>query len=401
VGEDSSARMRICRVVTVPITFETLYREQLTYFAHQGTDVTIVSSPGAGLETMAKSLNINYYPIHMARKVEPFHDLHALIVLTRLLWRKRFHIVHSSTPKAGLLAALAGVLTRAPVRIHTYTGQVWVEMHSVPRKLMKLCDWIIGHLNTYCYADSESQRAFLIKEKVVAASKLSVLGAGSVSGVDLERFNPTVFGRERVAAIRRELGIARQSSVILFVGRLTKDKGIRELIAAFQMIQRDRKDIELILVGPFEPERDPIPEETVDKLSHNPHIHVVGFSPEPEKYMAVADVFCLPSYREGFGSVIIEAAAMGLPSVASRVVGLVDAVVDGETGLLVPAKDVYSLKQALMRMLSEPDMRHRMGLAAGTRAARDFDSKFINQLMLEEYKKLVARCTTPLGLSKS
>jgi glycosyltransferase involved in cell wall biosynthesis len=266
---------------------------------------------------------------------------------------------------------------------------------------MKLCDWIIGHLNTQCYADSASQRAFLINEKVVAASKISMLGAGSVGGVDLERFNLSVFGRERVAAIRRELGISRQSSVILFVGRLTKDKGIRELVSAFQMLHRDRKDVELILVGPFEPERDPLPQETLNALSDNRNIHVIGFSPEPEKYMALADVFCLPSYREGFGSVIIEAAAMGLPSVASRVVGLVDAVVDGETGLLVPAKDAYALKQALMRMLSEPDMRRRMGRAARIRAARDFDSKSINQLMLEEYKKLVARYTTPPGLSKS
>jgi glycosyltransferase involved in cell wall biosynthesis len=256
---------------------------------------------------------------------------------------------------------------------------------------MRLCDWIIGHLNTQCYTDSASQRDFLINEKLVAASKLSVLGAGSVSGVDLERFSPSSFGKERVAAIRQELGIAKQSFVILFVGRLTKDKGIRELVSAFQMLQRDQKDVELILVGPFEPERDPLPKETLDALSNNSRIHVVGFSYEPEKYMAAADVFCLPSYREGFGSVIIEAAAMALPSVASSVVGLVNAVVDGKTGLLVPAKDVYALKQALMRILSEPDMRHQMGRAARDRAVRDFDSKIVNRLVVEEYKKLAAR----------
>ena len=309
--------------------------------------------------------------------------------------------MHSSTPKAGLLAALAGVLARVPVRIHTYTGQVWVEMRGVPRNIMRVCDWIIGHLNTQCYADSASQRDFLVNERLVAASKLSVLGAGSVSGVDLERFSPKVFRKGRVAAIRRELGIAQQSFVILFVGRLTKDKGIRELLAAFRMIQKDQKDIELLLVGPFDPERDPLPRETLDELSHNPHIHVVGFSSEPEKYMAAADVFCLPSYREGFGNVIIEAAAMGLPSVASSIVGLVDAVVDSETGLLVPAKDAYALKQALLRMISEPKMRHRMGHAARKRAVRDFDSKIINQLMVEEYKKLVARRTKPASFSKS
>jgi glycosyltransferase involved in cell wall biosynthesis len=377
------------------MTFETLYREQLGYLAQQGIDVTLVSSPGTGLEAIAKSLNMSCYSIKMARKAEPIRDLHALIALTKLLRRKRFDIVHSNTSKAGLLTAFAGVLARVPVRIHTFTGQVWMGMQGVTRKIMRLCDWIIGHMNTHCYADSASQREFLVNEKLAVASKLSVLGAGSVGGVDLERFSPKVFGKERVATIRRELGITQQSFVILFVGRLTKDKGIRELVAAFRMIQKDQKDIELLLVGPFDPERDPLPRETLDKLSKNPCIHVIGFSPEPEKYMAVADVFCLPSYREGFGNVIIEAAAMGLPSVASNIVGLVDAVVDGETGLLFSAKDVYALKQALMKMLLKPNMRHRMGHAARTRAARDFDSKIINQLVIEEYKTLVARHMTP------
>lgn len=393
--------MQICRVVTVPITFETLYREQLIFLANQGLDVTLVSSPGARLEKIAKTLNMHYHPIQMARKVKPFHDLYALIALTRLLWRKRFDIVHSSTPKAGLLTALAGLLARVPIRIHMFTGQVWVGMRGMTRKIMKLCDWIIGHLNTQCYADSASQRDFLVNERLISASKLTVLGAGSVSGVDLERFSPQVFSKKQVAAIRRELGIAEQSFVILFVGRLTKDKGIRELVAAFRMIQNDRKDIELLLVGPFEPERDPLPRETLDELSDNPHIHVVGFSPEPEKYIVIADVFCLPSYREGFGSVVIEAAAMGVPSVASNVIGLVDAVVDGETGMLVPAKDVYALRQALMRMLAEPNMRRRMGHAARTRAAHDFDSKIINQLMVGEYKKLIARRMSHPSFSKS
>jgi glycosyltransferase involved in cell wall biosynthesis len=387
----TSRPVRLCRIVTVPITFNTLLREQLRYLTHQGMDVTLVSSPGMGLETIAKSLNINYHSIAMARKAEPLRDLHALFALTRLLKHKRFDIVHSSTPKAGLLTALAGILARTPVRIHTFTGQVWVEMKGVSRKILRLCDWIIGHLNTQCYADSESQRDFLVKERLVKASKISVLGAGSVSGVDLKRFNPRLFGGKRTSSLLQELGIQKQSLIILFVGRLTKDKGIRELISAFLTLQGELKKIDLILVGPFEPERDPLPKETLDELSYNPRIHVVGFSEEPEKYMAAADVFCLPSYREGFGSVIVEAAAMGLPSVASRVAGLVDAVVDGETGLLVPAKDVTALKQALMKMLSAPEMRLQMGRAARRRAISDFDSRTINQLLVEEYKKLAVR----------
>ena len=153
------------------------------------------------------------------------------------------------------------------------------------------------------------------------------------------------------------------------------------------------KDVDLVLVGPsLDSERTPLSAETWQEIHGNSRIHAVGFSYEPEKYMAAADVLCLPSYREGFGSAVIEAAAMGVPAVASRVVGLVDAVADGETGFLVPAKDVQALKEALSRMLSSPEIRNRMGRAARGRAVRDFDAKCINQLVFEEYEKLAARC---------
>jgi glycosyltransferase involved in cell wall biosynthesis len=377
--------------VTVPFTFDTLLREQLSYLTQQGMDITLVSSPGAVLEEIGKSLHLSYHPIPMARKPEPWSDLLSLRALTRLLRHERFDIVHSSTPKIGLLTALAGTLARVPVRIHTFTGQVWVGMQGLSRRIMRQCDWIIGHLDTHCYADSASQRTFLVNQRLVAASRISLLGAGSISGVNLERFNPGVFGGDRADAQKRELGVSEQSLIILFVGRLTKDKGIRELVSAFRMLQIEKKDVELILVGPFEPERDPLPRETLYELAHNPRIHVVGFSHEPEKYMATADVFCLPSYREGFGSVVIEAGAMGVPAVVSRVVGLVDAVVDGETGLLVPAKEVDFLRGALMKLLSSPEIRRRMGCAARERAVRDFDSRIINHLVFEEYKRLAVR----------
>jgi glycosyltransferase involved in cell wall biosynthesis len=380
--------IRICRVVTVPFTFETLLRDQLQYVAHQGLDLTLVSSPGPLLEEVAKSLNVNCHPIVMARKPEPVRDLLSLLALTRLFRDQRFDILHSTTPKAGLLTALAGGLARAPVRIHTFTGQVWVGMQGLSRWFMRQCDWIIGHLNTHCYADSLSQCGFLIKEQLVEASRISVLGPGSISGVDLKRFDPTVFTGERGATLRRELGISAESFVILFVGRLTKDKGIQELVSAFRMLQADQMDVDLVLVGPFESDRDPVPKETMDELSKDPRIHLIGFSREPEKYMGIADVFCLPSYREGFGSVAIEAAAMGIPAVVSRVVGLVDAVVDGQTGFLVPARDADALKDALVKIRGEPDLRRRMGEIARERAVRKFDSRTVNRLVVEEYRRL-------------
>lgn len=387
-----SGPLRICRIVTVPFIFETLLCEQLGYMAQQGMDVTLVSSPGPALEGICKSLQIGYHPVVMVRKPEPRRDLVSLLALTKLFLDKRFDIVHSNAPKAGLLAALAGALARVPVRIHTFTGQVWAEMQGVSRMMMRRCDWLIGRLDTCCYADSTSQRDLLVNEGLVRRSRISVLGAGSLSGVNLERFNPDIFRGEGAARLRRELGISEQSLVILFVGRLAKEKGIRELVSAFRMLQVDLKDVELILVGPsLESEWDPLPRETLEEISKNPHIHVVGFTHKPEKYVGAADVFCLPSYREGFGSSVIEAAAMGVPAVASRVVGLVDAVVDGETGVLVPAKEVEPLRCALVEMLSAHGLRRRMGCAARERAARDFDSRTVNRLVFEEYKRLATR----------
>jgi glycosyltransferase involved in cell wall biosynthesis len=387
-----SRSLRICRIVTVPFIFETLLREQLEYMAQHGVEMSLVSSPGPALRGVCQSLGIGYCPITMARQPQPGRDLRSLLSLTSLFLRRRFDIVHSTAPKAGLLTALAGALARVPVRIHTFTGQVWVEMHGWSRSMMRWCDWLISHLDTQCYADSTSQRDFLVGEGLAVASKISVLGAGSLSGVNLDRFALDAHGGRCAADLRRELGISEQSLVILFVGRLAKEKGIGELVSVFRMLQAEGKDVDLILVGPsLDSERAPLSVETWQEISRNSRIHPVGFSHEPEKYMGAADVLCLPSYREGFGSAVIEAAAMGVPAVASRVVGLVDAVVDGETGFLAPAKDVEALKEALAGMLSSPEIRHRMGRAARERAVRDFDSTWINHLVLEEYRKLAAR----------
>jgi glycosyltransferase involved in cell wall biosynthesis len=380
--------IRICRIVTVPLTFQTLLFEQLRYLSDRGLNLTLVSNPEDGLIQTARKLKLPYCAIQMARAPDPVKDLSALASMIRLFSKERFDIVHSVTPKAGLLTALAGFLTRIPIRVHTYTGQVWFEKKGFARKLFKSFDWLIGKLNPYCYTDSSSQSEFLIKEKVITPSKIAFLGSGSIGGVDLRRFDPQAFGPAGRISIRKELGIADDALVILFVGRLTRDKGIGELASAFSMIQKRRQDVELLLVGPSEPERDPLADHTIKELSRNPNIHSIGFSDTPEKYMAAADIFCLPSYREGFGSVVVEAAAMGLPAVATRVVGLVDAVVEEKTGLLVPSKDSVSLSKALMKLLSDPEMRLRMGNAGRIRAIREFDASLINQLVYEEYRNI-------------
>ena len=364
-----------------------LLRKQIEHILAAGIDLALVSSSGPELDEIRGSLRVRCFAIPMVRKNAPLVDLWALLAFTRFLWRERFDIVHSSTPKAGLLAALAGRVAHIPVRIHTYTGQVWVELHGLMRWMTHESDKLIGRLNTHCYADSSSQRKFLVDEQIVDPHRISVLGEGSVSGVDLERFDPTLPTWRR-AETRKRLGIAETSLVIIFVGRLRRDKGITELIEAFRTLQQFHKEVDLVLVGPYESIRDTLPTEILKEVSANNHIHSVGFASRPEEYLAIADIFCLPSYREGFGSVIIEAGAMNLPSVATRVTGLVDSVVDGETGILLPPKDAIALARALKEMIESAELRHQMGRAARYWVVQHFDAAVINRAVVDEYFRL-------------
>jgi glycosyltransferase involved in cell wall biosynthesis len=243
-------------------------------------------------------------------------------------------------------------------------------------------------LATQCYADSPSQREFLIQEGLVSPGKIAVLGAGSISGVDLKRFSMEVWGGSAAVQTRHDLGIPVTGLVIIFVGRVTKDKGITELLTAFETIAERNSDVHLVLVGPLEPERDALPSSTIDRLKRNTRIHSVGFSATPEKFLAIGDIFCLPSYREGFGSVVVEAAAMQLPAVVTRVTGLVDAVAEGVTGLIVPTKNAGELAKALQTLLDSKDLRNSLGLAGRQRVIQHFDSEEINEAVVAEYIRL-------------
>lgn len=385
----TNRRLRLCRIVTVPLTFQALLWEQLRAIAAHGVDLTVVSSSGPELEAVAADIGAAAVGIPMERRPAPLSDLRSLFRLTRFFCRRRFDIIHSSTPKAGLLTALAGRLARVPVRIHTFTGQPWVELTGVRRQIPRECDRITATLATQCYADSPSQRAFLIQEKLVACDKIAVVGAGSISGVDLTRFSLTTWGGPVAVETRRELGIPESGLIIVYVGRLTKDKGITELVAAFESIVSRNAIVHLVLVGPFEAKLDPLPSATVSKLQSHSQIHCVGFTTKPEKYLAAADIFCLPSYREGFGSVVVEAAAMELPAVVTRVTGLVDAVVEGATGLIVPPKNADALAQAIQTLVDSPALRESLGRAGRQRVVRHYDSRLINEAVVAEYFRLM------------
>jgi glycosyltransferase involved in cell wall biosynthesis len=251
---------------------------------------------------------------------------------------------------------------------------------------------VIGLLNTRCYADSESQRQFLVTENVIPENKIGVIGAGSLAGVDLDRFNPVAWSAAQKEQLRGSLSCPPSAQILIFIGRITRDKGILELLSAFKGLQRDY-DIDLLLVGPLDEECGGKPSIPVEQLLATPRVHHVGYSPTPENYLAIADILCLPSYREGFGTVVIEAAAMEVPTIGTDINGLKDAVSDGETGLLVPPQDSAALCEAIKNLLDSPDLRQRMKDAARRRCEQLFDAAIINRQLSSEYLRLLKQDT--------
>lgn len=374
---------KACVVVSSEMTVRTFLVPQLVAMQAR-YDVTVIvnSANPAFLDDLGVIARLQALPI--ARAIAPLSDLRCLAGLIRLMRRERFDLVHSMTPKAGLLAMVAAWIAGVPVRIHTFTGQVWATRTGFSRAALRWLDTIMAGAATFALADSESQRSFLASERVVSASKIAVLANGSVSGVDATRFRPDAVRRH---IVRESLHVPMTDVVLLFVGRLSRDKGVMDLARAFATLADRRADIRLLVVGPDE---ECLTEAIRDVCGrHLARLHFCPYAHAPEEFMAASDVLCLPSYREGFGTVIIEGAAAGLPAVASRIYGIVDAVADGKTGLLHEPADVDGLAAQLGRLISDPELRRSLGAEARARAARDFSQSTITSSLLDVYSRLL------------
>lgn len=371
---------KLCYVATIPAVVHSFLREHIQT-ASEKYQVTVVCNSID--KHLLEGLNARLISLPIERKPSPWKDLLVLFYLLTLFRREQFDIVHSIMPKTGMLAMFAAWLARVPVRIHTFTGQVWVTKRGLQRMLLKSFDKLIANFAICILADSPSQRDFLLHEKRMYLHKIKVIGAGSICGVDPLRFHPDPATRKLV---RQELGIKQDASVILYVGRLNRDKGILDLAAAFNLIAKQYPDVVLLLVGAEEEVRFSHLQEVCS--ANRNRLHYVSFTSQPERYMAAADIFCLPSYREGFGLTIIEAAACAVPAVASRIYGITDAVEDEVTGILFPAGDVSALTHSLLKLITEIDTLQQMGKAARERVLELFSSEKISQEMLMLYDQL-------------
>lgn len=332
-----------------------------------------------------KKIQIIDVPIE--RKVHFFKDLRALVFLFSIFWKARFDVVHTVSPKAGLLGMMAGYLAQTKYRFHTFTGQVWVNLGGPSKSFFKVMDRLICKMATQVFADSQSQIDFLVSEGICKNSEISLLGYGSISGVNLLRFMPNAIRRD---GYRNSLLAGPNDVVFLFVGRVCRDKGIFDLLAAFKQISSNvDKSIWLWVVGPDEGGVEPELKVMYAEL-HN-QIRWIGPCFEPENYMAAADVLVLPSYREGFGTVVIEAAACGIPAIAYKTEGITDAIENHVTGLLAKKYDINDLAYKMKELAINTYLRVSLGEGAYVRATKLFSSKAVTTSWLIFYKKILSK----------
>ncbi len=371
---------KLCYIATIPAVVNAFLRGHIQAAAEK-YEVTVICNFAD--RELLEGLDARLIFLAIERKPSLWQDLVILFQLFGLFRRERFDIVHSHMPKTGLLGMLAAWLARVPVRIHTFHGEVWATRAGLERRALKKFDQLVAWLATDILVVSPSQRDFLVQERVLPAGKAKLIGAGSVCGVDSLRFHADAQARK---AVRHDLGIAQDAKVILFVGRLNRDKGMLDLAASFDAIAKHHSDVVLLLVGAEED----VPFSQIQEIcsAERERLHYVRFTATPERYMAAADIFCLPSYREGLPMTIIEAAACGVPAVASRIYGITDAVEDGETGLLFPAGEVAALTYALLKLMTENELRQQMGNAARVRALGLFPSEKITRKLMTWYDRL-------------
>lgn len=379
---------RLVHLTTIPASLGFL-TGQLAYMADRGVSVTAISSPGTDLERFGLREHVPTYAVPMARRVTPLRDIVAVWRIYRVLRRVRPHIVHAQTPKGGLLGTIAAWLAATPVRVYHIRGLPFTTATGARRLLMRATERVACRLAHSVLCVSHSVRDVAVAEKICPARKIRVLRGGSGNGVDAAgRFSP-----DRVRGAREQtraaLGIPQDSRVVGFVGRIVRDKGVTELATAWLPLRDAHPDLHLLVVGHFEAQ-DPVPEHVAALLRSDPRIHLLGYVTDAVPLYAAMDVVALPTYREGFPNVPLEAAAMSLPVVATRVPGCVDAVVDGVTGTLVPPRDAPALAGAIAAYLGDVEVRRAHGRAGRDRVLREFRQEALWEALFRHYESVLA-----------
>lgn len=378
--------IKIIRTSTVPGSLNTFCRGLLRELQEdEGYEVVAVSSPGEQLDEVSRREGVKAVAVPMERHISPLKDLKSLLGLIRVFRREKPTMVHSITPKAGLLSMMAAWVCRVPVRLHTFTGLVFPTATGLTQKILILTDRLTCACATHIVPEGEGVKNDLINYRITK-KPLKVLGHGNVRGIDLDHYNPGLPEVQAEASKLRKPGIF----TFIFVGRLVRDKGINELVEAFERLNKEHPHTRLLLVGSLEQALDPLLPVTHERIMHGPSIEAVGEQSDVRPWLAASDALVFPSYREGFPNVVIEAGAMGLPSIVTDINGSREIIIEGKNGTVIPPRDAKSLLQAMRRFVMDKPMANRMASASRPLIASRFEQSYVRRCLKDYYKEILS-----------
>lgn len=380
---------KLIRITTAPLSLKYLLPGQMRYMRENGFEVIMVSSDGPEREEVIRKEECPHYIIPMTRKMTPFADLRCLWLLYRFFRREKPDIVHSHTPKAGLLAMLAARLAGVKIRVHTIAGLRFMTSTGLTRKILVSMEKLTGKAATHVWPNSFSLLEYIKTNKLVNAQKLEVISLGSSNGINLKRFSPGALNEVKLSEIKKLVQYDPGLIYFLSVGRIVHDKGIDELLSAFTRVQEKNKHVRLILVGAFEDELDPISEKARHILKTNPAVIQAGWNDHVEYFMHFSYALVHPSHREGFPNVLLQAGAMNCPVICSRIEGNVDIVENEKTGLLFEVKNEKQLEEKLEFALADPALVKQYATHLRNKIEQYFDQPIIHQHLEKRYRELL------------
>lgn len=376
---------KIIRLSTVPVSLNILLKGQLK-FLNNYFIVHAVSGKGQDLEEVAKREGVKVYSIDMERNISPLKDIVSLIRLYFYFKKVNPLIVHSITPKAGLLSMMAAKMACVPIRIHTFTGLIFPTRKGLIKKILILMDKLLCKCATNIYPEGQGVKNDLINYRITS-KKLNIIANGNVNGIDVGYYSKKNISADERIKLKSDLGIIENDFVFVFVGRIVGDKGINELIAAFLLISKKRLKVKLLLVGPEE-SKDPLQGNTVSTILSHTDIITVGFQEDVRPYLAISNALVFPSYREGFPNVVMQAGAMELPSIVTNINGCNEIIIDNTNGIIVPVKDRTALFIAMEKIINDESLYRMLQINSRIMIESRYCQKLVWESLLKEYKKL-------------
>ena len=381
----NSPKPKLFRIATVPMSLNLLLKGQLGYLNNY-FDVTAISGEGEDLQTVANRERVKVHAIEMHRHISLFQDLKSFWQLFQYFKKEKPTIIHSITPKAGLLSMVAGKLAGVPIRMHTFTGLIFPYKNGYMKRTLIIMDRILCRCATHVYPEGKGVKEDLQRHNITN-KPLKIIANGNVNGVDIDYYHPEAISEEGKKKLRASLQIKEDDFVFVFVGRLVIDKGVRELVKAFDALSKHHQNIKLILVGPRENAHNPKKRAMFHSIHQNENIITVGFQDDVRPYYAVSNVLMLPSYREGFPNAVLQAGAMSLPSIVSDISGCNEIIEHEVNGLLVPKKNHQELQKNMEKILVTPNFLESLQKNARNRVAESFDKSLVWKELKKEYEK--------------